>query len=73
LNPTLIWTKSGLPKIKAWGCFSKYSSELAKKLKQEKFDLAINLQPSLKNQMGSAFGGYKKRTYLQKNLSNSRC
>lgn len=51
-----VWTAD----IKKMKVFSKYSATLSKELKQEKFDLIINLQPSLKTRWIGFLTGVKK-------------
>ncbi|MCD7740553.1 MAG: glycosyltransferase family 9 protein [Candidatus Gastranaerophilales bacterium] len=53
------------PKFKL---FSSLMLELIKKLKQEKYDLAINLQPSLKNRALVICSGIKKEIIYKKNF-----
>ncbi|MCD7779976.1 MAG: glycosyltransferase family 9 protein [Candidatus Gastranaerophilales bacterium] len=53
------------PKFKL---FSDFTLELAEKLKKEKYDLAINLQPSLKNRALIFLSGIKKELIYKKNF-----
>ncbi|MDD3420559.1 MAG: glycosyltransferase family 9 protein [Candidatus Gastranaerophilales bacterium] len=51
-----VWTAD----IKKMKVFSKYSASLSKELKQENFDIIINLQPSLKTRWLGFLTGVKK-------------
>lgn len=53
------------PKFKM---FSKYTKELAKKIKQEHYDAVINLQPSLKIKYLILLAGIKKQAVYKKNF-----
>ncbi len=63
-DPAIEKVISLYPKFKL---FSKYTLELANKLKAEKYDLAINLQPSLKIRTLVFLAGIKEELIYKKN------